>query len=215
MVKKAENGKESDRGSTEWRLFQQEEQLSVDQLQQFQRYAHLLLTWNKKINLTRLISLTDIIQYHFQDSLRVRTYIDLNQKKNIADVGSGAGFPGIPLKIVYPAISLILIEVNGKKIRFLEEVIKELKLTDVLVVPLDWRTFLRKTDYTIDYFFARASVSPHELTRVFSPACYYRQSTVIYWASSTWILSQKLIPFFKREEIYHIGNVKRRFIFFG
>lgn len=215
MNKKQLNIKEFDANFSKWQLFQQEEQLSEKQLQQFQQYANLLVEWNEKINLTRIVSLSDIIQHHFQDSLRIGSYIDLKQKKTIADIGSGAGFPGIPLKIVYPALTLILIEVNGKKVRFLEEVIKKLALLDVVIVTLDWRTFLRRTDYAIDYFLARASVSPQELVRAFSPICRHRLSTVVYWASSGWVMNPKLEQFFKREEMYHIGKIKRRFIFFG
>ena len=71
--------------------------------------------------------------------------VDLNKVKVIVDVGSGAGFPGIPLKILFPHLGIILIEVNKKKQRFLQTVIRILELKDIEVCGLDWRTFLRKT----------------------------------------------------------------------
>ena len=122
------------------------------------------------------------MQYHFIDSLIVANYIDLTTIKSIADVGTGGGFPGIPLKILYPHLSMTLIEVTEKKIRFLENVVAQLGLSSVEIVNLDWRTFLRKTSSPIDLFVSRASLHSDELLKMFKPSCVYKQATLVYWA---------------------------------
>ena len=197
-----------------WRSFQDEETLSPTQLQQFKNYVLLLQKWNKKINLTSLTSVSDIIMYHFKDSLVIRKFIDFNGINGIADIGSGAGFPGIPLKILYPQVFIVLIEINQKKIAFLETVIRELSLSHIEICPLDWRTFLRKTSYETDLFMSRASLHVEELLRIFKPACIYNNARLVYWASQHWILPKKEEPYFEKEEQYMIASKKRRLIFF-
>src|SRR3990172_3839367 len=116
-----------------WQQFATDEQLTNGQLEKFQQYAALLLAWNKKSNLTAITELREIITDHFQDSLALKKVIDLSALTSLADVGSGAGFPGIPLAICYPHISVLLIEVNQKKIKFLQELMNVLSLTNVSI----------------------------------------------------------------------------------
>lgn len=194
--------------------FAKEEQLQDRQQQQFQRYLELLRVWNKTINLTAITDPDKIITYHFKDSLAIDNYINFNEIKTIADIGTGAGFPGLALKIKYPHLSVLLIEVTEKKIRFLQEVIKELGLTDIEICPFDWRTFLRTTDYSIDLFVTRAALAPTELIRIFSPACIYNTTTVAYWASMEWQPTDKEKAFVAKEINYRIGTKMRKFIFF-
>ncbi len=89
------------------------------QRMQFERYLELLLQENEKINLTAIIDRVNIVRYHFQDSISVSEYIKKNIITGICDVGSGGGFPGIPLAILFPDIHVTLIEVIRKKINFL------------------------------------------------------------------------------------------------
>ena len=104
-------------------------ELTNNQIEQFYLYMKLLLEWNEKINLTAIIEPTDIIKKHFIDSLTINSYIEENSK--IIDVGTGAGFPGIPLKIVKENSKVVLLDALNKRLKFLEEVINQNKLLDI------------------------------------------------------------------------------------
>lgn len=196
-----------------WNDFALKYNLNENQLSQFKKYAKLLQERNEDFNLTAIIKIDEIIHYHFEDSLIVENFIDFKSIKSICDVGTGAGFPGIPLKIKYPHLNLFLIEVNFKKINFLEEVVSELNIENVEINSLDWRTFLRKTSYSIDLFLARASLHPDELIRMFKPSCLYNDKKLIYWASINWQANSKENGFIQKQEIYKVGNKKRKLIF--
>ena len=128
-----------------WRQLQEQNQLDEKQLSQLKQYLQLLLEWNEDVNLTAIVQPYQIILDHFMDSLALTPAIDMNSVHMIADIGSGAGFPGIPLKIKYPDLHVVLIEVTGKKIAFLRAVIEKLALEKIELYTLDWRTFVRKT----------------------------------------------------------------------
>ncbi len=192
-----------------WKLFASEEELSQQQLAQFQRYLELLIEWNEKINLTAITTPDEIITYHFQDSLAVDRFIDFKKISMIADVGTGGGFPGIPLKIKFPHLKVVLIEVVAKKISFLQEVIHQLGLENIEVCDMDWRNFLRHTDYPIDLFVSRASLRPEELIHMFKGSSPYRNKQIIYWASQTWQPSAKEQQYIKTEHEYVMGKNRR------
>jgi 16S rRNA G527 N7-methylase RsmG len=109
----------------------------------------------------------------------------------------------------------MLIEVNHKKIEFLSTVIQELGLENVTISDLDWRTFLRTTNDSIDLFLARASLHTDELVRLFKPSSPYKEAQLIYWASKDWEPGKKDAPFVKKEYSYTLGNKKRRYILFS
>lgn len=201
--------------NVQWQQFIQSEQLTPAQSEQFQMYLIHLLATNDQMNLTTIVKPDDIIAYHFQDSLRIGSFIDMSLIHGIADVGAGGGFPGIPLKIKYPHLKMVLIEVNTKKARFLQEVIDMLGLDDIQVCTLDWRTFLRKTNFKIDVFVARASLSMEELFRLFKPGCRYNKAGLIYWASADWKLNPLYSSYLVKEEKYTVKNRNRRFAFFA
>ena len=106
--------------------------LSDNQIDQFYVYMNLLLEWNKVMNLTGIIEPKEIIIKHFIDSLTVLNNINENDK--IIDVGTGAGFPGIPIKIIYPKTKIILLDSLNKRINFLNEVINKLELKNIETV---------------------------------------------------------------------------------
>ena len=108
--------------------------LSSKQLDQLDNYYHLLVEWNEKINLTRIIDEKDVYLKHFYDSLTLSRVIDLNQELKLCDIGTGAGFPGIVLKIAFPKLKITLVDSLLKRIRFLDIVIKELGLSDIETV---------------------------------------------------------------------------------
>lgn len=198
-----------------WQKFVTEYQLSDVQSEQFKNYLSMLQQYNELINLTAITDTQEIIAGHFQDSLAISKYIDFNKLSMIADVGTGGGFPGIPLKIVFPQVKVILIEVTKKKIEFLNLVIDRLGLKNIEVHESDWRTFLRKTDYPIDLFVSRASLHPDELVRMFKENCVYKTRQLVYWASKEWNLMPAERPYFVKEVSYQIQHKTRRFIFFA
>ncbi len=104
--------------------------LPTDGVPALLRYAELLLEKNKVMNLTAITDPKDVAALHFLDSLELLRFCDFN-KKTVADVGTGAGFPGLPLRIVTPSIRLTLLDALGKRVNFLREVCGDLGLSDV------------------------------------------------------------------------------------
>lgn len=106
--------------------------LTNKQLNEFYTYMNLLIEWNKNINLTAITEPEEIIKKHFIDSLTISK--NIKKDSSIIDVGTGAGFPGIPLKIVREDINVVLLDALNKRLNFLNEVIKENKLENIETV---------------------------------------------------------------------------------
>ncbi|MBR2247727.1 MAG: 16S rRNA (guanine(527)-N(7))-methyltransferase RsmG [Bacilli bacterium] len=106
-------------------------ELSKEQLEKLDKFYNLLVEWNKKINLTRIISEEEVYLKHFYDSLTITKVVNLNKVDTLCDVGTGAGFPGIVLKIVYPNLKVTLIDSLLKRVKYLNEIIKNLELTEI------------------------------------------------------------------------------------
>lgn len=196
------------------KFFVAQELLSALECEQFLLYRSLLIEWNNYFNLTAIVDPAKIIVEHFQDSLALRGFFNISAIQAIADVGTGAGFPGIPLAIVQKNLSVILIEVNGKKRNFLQKVIDALELKNVFISAFDWRTFIRKTNYPIDLFCARASLRPDELVRQFATDSNYQSKGFVYWASENWnkISVPELDQYLCTEYFYFNGNKNRKLV---
>lgn len=191
------------------------EHLTPEQAAQFEQYLSLLVLRNKEINLTAITKPANITAYHFQDSLYVDQLIDMKSVKTIVDVGTGAGFPALPLKIKYPHLHVILIEVTHKKIMFLQELVAALKLENVTIYPHDWRTFLRTTNFDGQALFVtRAAIQPEELFRMFKPASPYKEAQLVYWAGRDWQPTDEEKPFVQRQIPYVIKDKKHQLVFF-
>lgn len=108
--------------------------LNEQQVEQIQQYTRVLLAWNDKVNLTAIRDPLEILYRHFCESMFGASILPVENCR-LADVGSGAGFPGIALKIAFPSVQLLLIESNKKKCAFLSEVVRYIGLTDVEVLP--------------------------------------------------------------------------------
>ena len=197
-----------------WEQFRERMNLSLNQIEQYKIYYESLVRTNEIHNLTAITDLSKVLTDHFEDSLALTTFVDCMKLSCIGDVGTGAGFPALPIKIAFPHLSMVLIEVNHKKLDFLASVIEKLGLTDIELIDLDWRTFLRKTDFSIDLFCARASLQPEELIRVFKPSSPYHNSELVYWAAIGWQPSDTVVQFIVRDEEYAVGNKSRRLVFF-
>lgn len=109
-------------------------ELSEKQIIQFEKYTDFLTQENKKYNLTRIENEESIYIKHYLDSLLIIKALDFNKIKVMADLGSGAGFPAIPLKIIYPHLKIYLVESVTKKTNFLKELINILELEDIFVL---------------------------------------------------------------------------------
>ena len=104
-------------------------EITPKKLEQLNQYYDLLIEWNEKINLTRITEEKDVYLKHFYDSLTITKEIDLSKVNTLCDVGTGAGFPGIVLKIMYPNLKVTLVDSLLKRVNYLNEIIKELELT--------------------------------------------------------------------------------------
>ncbi len=105
--------------------------LNDHQLYQLEKYYQLLIEWNQKMNLTAITKKEDVYLKHFYDSLTIVKTIDLTKIDNLCDIGTGAGFPAVVLKILFPKLKVTLVDSLNKRILFLNEVIKQLGLVDI------------------------------------------------------------------------------------
>ncbi len=121
---------------------------------QIQRYMEILLLWNEKVNLTAIRDPLEILYRHFCESMYAAKVLAL-QSGRLADVGSGGGFPGLPLKILRPDLHLFLVETNIKKVTFLAEVIRKLGLRDAQVLVRRYQG-LGEEVAPLDYVCSRA-----------------------------------------------------------
>ena len=130
--------------------------VSPDQAQLLRRYADLLAEWNQKINLTAIRTTEDIRIKHFLDSLSCLLAIEGRSISRLIDVGTGAGFPGLPIKVLLPEIHLTLVESVAKKTKFLTHVVQELDLNGVEVINARAEVIGRKTAHREKYDWAVA-----------------------------------------------------------
>ena len=145
--------------------------LSDKQRELFDLYYEILTDWNSKMNLTAITDKDEVWLKHFEDSLSLEQMIDLNKVDTVIDVGTGAGFPGIPLKIVYPHLRLTLLDSLDKRVRFLDNVINQLGLQDVEAVHGRAEDMARQEDYRekFDLCVSRAVAALPVLTELCVP----------------------------------------------
>ena len=108
--------------------------LTDNEINQFLKYYDLLIDWNNRMNLTAITEYEDVVRKHFADSLAIVQSGKITGKEKIIDIGTGAGFPGIPLKIMYPELEITLLDSLNKRIKFLNEVITRLELTKITAI---------------------------------------------------------------------------------
>lgn len=133
--------------------------ITEEKMQQFELYLSLLQEWNEKINLTAITSEEEAYLKHFYDSVSAGWYVDFSQGvHSLCDVGSGAGFPSIPLKILYPGLQLTIVDSLKKRIGFLETLVNELGLSNVSLYHDRAETFGQKKQFrdAFDFVTARA-----------------------------------------------------------
>lgn len=131
-------------------------ELTLEQKENFYKYYNLLVSWNEKFNLTTITSLEDVIVKHFLDS--VVAFKELKENAKIIDIGAGAGFPSLPLKILRLDLSVLMVDSVNKKVGFLQEVIKELGLKNISTIHSRVEDLANKKEYReqYDYCVSRA-----------------------------------------------------------
>ena len=145
--------------------------LTEKQIEQFEKYYELLVEWNKVMNLTGITEFDEVMQKHFVDSVAAAKYVEMEKVNSLIDVGTGAGFPGIPLKIVYPHLQVTLLDSLNKRIKFLNEVVDNLGLTGIETVHGRAEDVAKKAEYReqFDLSVSRAVANLASLTEYCLP----------------------------------------------
>ncbi len=126
-------------------------EFNEDKYNTFMKYLDMIIKWNEKINLTSITDKEDIIKKHFIDSIKIYKFKNLIEKNKIIDIGTGAGFPGIPLKIANDNIDLTLVDSTLKKVNFLKEVIMELKFSKCFAIHQRAEQLCREVEFREKY----------------------------------------------------------------
>lgn len=175
--------------------------LSDKQLQQFMTYYEMLIEKNKVMNLTAITDFDEVVEKHFVDSVSLIQVVDLHQRLKVIDLGTGAGFPGIPLKIVFPELNVVLADSLNKRLVFLNEVIDALGLTEIYMVHTAqkiWHACPNIENSLICVFHVRLPIYPHLQNIVFH--------------SSGWVESLFLI---NRESVKMKWQLQNQLFFFS
>lgn len=144
---------------------------SSEQQEQFVTYYKMLVEKNKVMNLTAITEFDEVLDKHFLDSIALAQYVDLTKSISLIDLGTGAGFPGMPLKIMFPNLKVTLADSLNKRIVFLDEVIGELGLTDIQTVHARAEDLAHNSDYReqYDYCVSRAVANLSSLSEYCLP----------------------------------------------
>ncbi len=143
--------------------------LDDEKLDKLDKFYHLLIYWNEKINLTTIVKEEEVYLKHFYDSLTLVKAVNLQDDLTLLDVGTGAGFPGIVLKIVFSNLKITLLDSLNKRINYLNEIIKELELTGIDTVCYRCEDYVKNNREKYDIVVARAVSSLQVLSEIIIP----------------------------------------------
>lgn len=190
------------------------DKLKLDKLK---RYYELLIEWNKVMNLTTIINIEEVYLKHFYDSLTVSKVINLNKKIKICDVGTGAGFPGLVLKIVYPQIELTLIDSLQKRIKFLNAVIDDLNIKGVECIHARIEDYASNNREKFDMVIARAVAPLNVLLEYLTPLAKLNGNVIAMKGDSVeeeksakTTVETLNLKVFDRKEFYLLNNQNKR-----
>lgn len=143
--------------------------LTKEQLKKLEHFYELLISWNEKMNLTRITEKEEVYLKHFYDSLTLTKVVDLKDVETLCDVGSGAGFPGIVLKIVFPNLKITLIDSLQKRVNYLNSISKELELKDIVAIHTRCEDYAKINREKFDIVTARAVANLKVLSELCIP----------------------------------------------
>lgn len=143
--------------------------ITEEKLNKLDKYYDLLIEWNNKINLTRITDKEEVYLKHFYDSLTLTKVIDLNTCKNLLDFGTGAGFPGMVLKIFFPELKVTLLDSNNKKIKFLTELQEKICVDNLELINTRVENIRKERLNSYDVITARAVANMPVLTELAMP----------------------------------------------
>ena len=193
-------------------------EISDIQVKQFREYYSFLVQENGKYNLTAITSFEDVIEKHFVDS--VYPYLQLKQNAKLIDVGTGAGFPGIPLKILRPDLEIVLIDSLNKRVNFLNQVISILNLKNIKAYHSRAEDFATKNREIFDYAVSRAVASTPTLSEYLLPfvkiggfALFYKSQNIEEELSLGQKAIQTLGGKIDKIDSFSISNNKRSIVF--
>jgi 16S rRNA (guanine527-N7)-methyltransferase len=187
-------------------------QLSTGQIAKIQEYIRLLLKWNQSVNLTSVVDQAEILARHFGESMFIRRLMPV-EKWGDADIGSGAGFPGLALKIACPELHLTLIESNKKKCAFLSEVVGALELENVEVMPIRFEEARVAPDFA-EVITARAVGGFPDILR-WAKTALARRGHVILWLGGEDATRVSCTPGWIWKPAVQIPESQRRFVLIG
>lgn len=141
-------------------------EVTEEKLKKLDEFYNLLILWNEKINLTTITAIQDVYLKHFYDSLTLFRVCDLTKDINLCDVGSGAGFPGIVLKIFFPNLKITLVDSLNKRVNYLNTIIKELGLVNIEAVHSRMEDFSKVNEEKYDIITARAVANLSVLSEI-------------------------------------------------
>ena len=143
-------------------------ELNDNQINQFNKYYELLVEYNKVMNLTGITEYEEVLEKHFYDSLTMANKVNLDNS-TLVDIGAGAGFPCIPLKIAFPSLDVTVVDSLAKRMKFLEVVIKELNLENIRCLAMRGEDFAKLHREEFDYVTARAVARLNILNEITIP----------------------------------------------
>jgi len=187
-------------------------QLATDQIARIREYVRLLLKWNQSISLTSVVDPVEIVARHFGESMFAGGLIAVETCR-LADLGSGAGFPGLALKIACPSLHVVLIESNKKKCAFLSEVVRSLELANVEVLPIRFDETRVSKGYA-EIITARAIGGFSDILRWAKTALAHR-GHMIFWLGGEDSTKVSSTPDWIWQPAVKIPESQRRFVLIG
>jgi len=187
-------------------------QLSPEQIGKIREYIRLLLKWNQSVSLTSVVDPVEILARHFGESMFLTCLIPVENCR-LADIGSGAGFPGLALKIASPRLRVVLIESNKKKCAFLSEVVRSLDLKNVEILPLRFEEIRTSPDFA-DIVTARAVGGFSEILQ-WAKASLVRRGHVILWIGGEDNTKVSVTPSWIWQPAVKLPESQRRYVLIG